>query len=157
MLSHSGGLASSKSASHTRAPELSALIVIFLSVGPVISTRRSTRPGAGGATRHDRPCLTWLACGRGPRAPRAQLPVQGREEREGLVGEDLVVPVAHRAGDLDSLNTGHAWLLPGRWQLTAARNRRGSPAAGGPARDADGSGARREGQRPRPRVWRREF
>jgi hypothetical protein len=52
-LSHSGVLASSKSASHTFAPELSALIVIFLSVGPVISTRRSMRPGAGGATRHD--------------------------------------------------------------------------------------------------------
>ncbi len=53
-MSHSGVLASSKSASHTFAPEFSALIVIFLSVGPVISTRRSTRPGAGSATRQDR-------------------------------------------------------------------------------------------------------
>ncbi len=52
MLSHSGVLASSKSASHTLAPEFSALIVIFFSVGPVISTRRSTSPGAGAATRH---------------------------------------------------------------------------------------------------------
>ena len=51
MLSQSGVLASSKSASHTLAPEFSALIVIFLSVGPVISTLRSTSPGAGGATR----------------------------------------------------------------------------------------------------------
>ena len=51
MFSHSGVLASSKSASHTLAPEFSALIVIRRSVGPVISTRRSTRPGAGGATR----------------------------------------------------------------------------------------------------------
>jgi len=32
---------------------LSALITIFLSVGPVISTRRSSRPGAGGAHCHD--------------------------------------------------------------------------------------------------------
>ena len=53
MLSHSGVLASSKSASHTLAPEFSALIVIFFSVGPVISTRRSTSPGAGAATRHE--------------------------------------------------------------------------------------------------------
>ena len=51
MLSHSGVFASSKSASQTFAPELRALMVIFLSVGPVISTRRSTSPGAGGATR----------------------------------------------------------------------------------------------------------
>ena len=51
MFDHSGVLASSKSASQTLAPELSALIVIFLSVGPVISTRLSTRPAAGGATR----------------------------------------------------------------------------------------------------------
>jgi hypothetical protein len=51
MLSQSGVLASSKSASQTFAPELRALMVIFLSVGPVISTRRSTRPGAGAATR----------------------------------------------------------------------------------------------------------
>ena len=43
-------MASSKSASQTLAPEFSALIVILRSVGPVISTRRSTRPGAGGAT-----------------------------------------------------------------------------------------------------------
>lgn len=50
-LRHSGLEASSQSASHTFAPELSALIVIFRSIGPVISTRRSSRPGAGGATR----------------------------------------------------------------------------------------------------------
>ena len=36
MFSHSGVLASSKSASHTLAPEFRALIVILRSVGPVI-------------------------------------------------------------------------------------------------------------------------
>ena len=41
------------SASQTLAPEFRALMVIFLSTGPVISTRRSSRPGAGGATRQD--------------------------------------------------------------------------------------------------------
>lgn len=35
------------------APLLSALMTIFLSVGPVISTRRSSKPGAGGTQCHD--------------------------------------------------------------------------------------------------------
>ena len=43
-----GAVASSKSAIHTLAPELSALMLIFRLVGPVISQRRSARPGAGG-------------------------------------------------------------------------------------------------------------
>src|SRR4051794_12744517 len=38
---------------NTFAPEFRALIIIFRSTGPVISTRRSSRPGASGATRHD--------------------------------------------------------------------------------------------------------
>jgi hypothetical protein len=38
-----GVLASSRSASHTLAPEFNALIAIFGSVGPVISTRRSRK------------------------------------------------------------------------------------------------------------------
>src|SRR5262245_7403941 len=46
-----GGLrASSKSAMKTRAPELSALIIILRSTGPVISTRRSVRSAGDGAT-----------------------------------------------------------------------------------------------------------
>ena len=40
-----GEFASSKSAMKTCAPELSALITIFRSVGPVISTRRSCEVG----------------------------------------------------------------------------------------------------------------
>ena len=51
MLNQVGEVASSKSAIHTRAPELSAPIVIFRVGGPVISQRRSARPGASGATR----------------------------------------------------------------------------------------------------------
>ena len=131
MLSHSGVFASSKSASHTLAPELSALIVIFLSVGPVISTRRSASPGAGDATCQERSSLTWLGLRQevqrragdelllaagpgGEELARAagQLPVQGRDQGERLAGQDLVVPVAGRAGDLDALGLGHAWLLP---------------------------------------------
>ena len=41
---------SSKSAMKTLAPELRALIIIFLSTGPVISTRRSLRSAGAGAT-----------------------------------------------------------------------------------------------------------
>jgi hypothetical protein len=42
----------SKSAMKHEAPLLSALITILRSTGPVISTRRSTRPGAGDAACH---------------------------------------------------------------------------------------------------------
>ena len=46
-----GMLASSRSASQTFAPELSALMAIFAGVaGPVISTRRSCSAGGAGAT-----------------------------------------------------------------------------------------------------------
>jgi hypothetical protein len=73
MFSQSGVFASSKSASHTFAPELSALMVIFRSVGPVISTRRSTRPGAGDATRQAGSSLIWRVPGRKSRVPPAEI------------------------------------------------------------------------------------
>src|SRR6267378_1317655 len=50
LFSHVGALASSKSAMKTLALELSALIIILRSGGPVISTRRSVRSGRIGAT-----------------------------------------------------------------------------------------------------------
>ena len=43
----------SKSAIKVFAPLFKALMTIFLSVGPVISIRRSSRPGAGGAQCHE--------------------------------------------------------------------------------------------------------
>src|SRR5213080_2450428 len=52
LFSHVGALASSKSAMKTLAPELSPLIIILRSTGPVISTRRSRRSGGMGATVH---------------------------------------------------------------------------------------------------------
>ena len=45
-----GEVASSKSAMNTFAPELSALMIILRSAGPVISTRRSSRSAGIGAT-----------------------------------------------------------------------------------------------------------
>src|SRR3954452_12086131 len=52
MLCHVGEFESSKSVMNPSAPELSALMTIFASVGPVISTRRCSRSGGGGATCH---------------------------------------------------------------------------------------------------------
>ena len=49
MLSHFGVFASSKSAMNTLAPELSALMIILRSTGPVISTRRSSMSAGTGA------------------------------------------------------------------------------------------------------------
>ena len=111
-----GLVASSWSASQTFAPEFSALIVIFGSVGPVISTRRSSRPGPGAGD----PPLGVLADVRGvvaearvaavadleaaahavgePVVPAArEAVVQLGEERDRLRGEDLVVAVARCA------------------------------------------------------------
>jgi hypothetical protein len=65
-LCHVGDVASSKSASQTLAPEFSALTVILRSVGPVISTRRSSRPGAVGATCHDSSSRIERVSGRKP-------------------------------------------------------------------------------------------
>ena len=68
--SHVGEFASSKSAMNTRAPELSALITIFRSTGPVISTRRSAISSGNGAIRQS-PSRTEAVSGRksGARPP----------------------------------------------------------------------------------------
>ena len=49
-LAQGGDRASSKSAMNTLAPELRALIIIFRSTGPVISTLRLSRSAGAGAT-----------------------------------------------------------------------------------------------------------
>jgi hypothetical protein len=86
---------------HTFAPELSALIVIFGSVGPVISTRRSSRPGPAPATCHSASSRMWAVsernCGSCPlpiskrrrirsarrSTPAGEADVQLGEERDG--------------------------------------------------------------------------
>src|SRR5207244_1856313 len=50
---HAGVFASSKSAMNTRAPEFRALIIIFRSVAPVISTLRSCTSAGSGPLFHD--------------------------------------------------------------------------------------------------------
>lgn len=60
----------SKSAINVLAPELSALTTILRSVGPVISTRRSSRPGAGTAHTHDGSARMWaVSAGKSSCAP----------------------------------------------------------------------------------------
>ena len=103
---------------NTRAPELSALITILRSVGPVISTRRSCRSGGASATRHvilahvtrlleeDRHLpgqQPLLAGGPGPEqllTPRAERTLQLGDELERLRGEDPLVAVT---ADLDAV------------------------------------------------------
>ena len=72
-LAHVGVDASSKSASQTFAPELRALMVILRSVGPVISTRRSSRPGAGGATCQSPSRIPWVSGRKSSISPAASL------------------------------------------------------------------------------------
>ena len=107
----------------TRAPELSALIIILRSTGPVISQRRSWRSAGASATRHS-PSRTSAVSGRkrgsSPAsssslplvppleqlaAPGIQLAVQARDEVERLAREDLLVG---RGEDLHVGERAHA-------------------------------------------------
>src|SRR5690625_3202873 len=69
--SQCGVFASSWSASQTFAPALRALMVIRRSVGPVISTRRSSNPGAGGATCQESSVRMCSVSGRKSKVPPA--------------------------------------------------------------------------------------
>ena len=107
-LSQVGELASSKSAMKTLAPELSALIIILRSTGPVISTRRSAsglgrlghRPVAGadlGGLGQEVGALAGVEAGLAFGPGGQQLPpagveavVQAGEELDRLRGEDPV-------------------------------------------------------------------
>ena len=110
-LSQVGELASSKSAMNTFAPELSALMTILRSTGPVISTRRSAIAGGYGATFQSASRIDAVsgrksgsspvrrpAC-RSPRrassslAPAAELALELGQERDDLGGEDVGGPV----------------------------------------------------------------
>ena len=107
-----GEFASSKSAMKTFAPELSALITIFRSVGPVISTRRSWRSGGASATCQspsrislrlreevghlagEQAVLPCRSLGEQLFAAAAVVALQGGDELERLGGEDALVALA---------------------------------------------------------------
>ena len=108
----------------TRAPELSALIIILGSAGPVISTRRSSRSAGAGATTQSRLAdlaragqevrqdagielgLALLATAQQVQADRAEAALEVGDERERIVGQDPI-----RAGDRgaahDDAGRGH--------------------------------------------------
>src|SRR6266480_4240868 len=71
MLCQVGQFASSKSAMKVEAPEFSALITILRSVGPVSSTRRSSRSFGCGATCHSRSLISRVSGRKSGSAPRS--------------------------------------------------------------------------------------
>ena len=81
---HVGVSESSKSAMKTLAPELRALITIFRSTGPVISTRRSVRSAGGGGTRQA-PRRISSVSGRNPgSSPRSRRPCRSSRAASSL-------------------------------------------------------------------------
>ena len=110
----------------TRAPELRALIIIFGSAGPVISTRRSSRSAGAGATvqsvvadvaRRDEEVgpdagvelrLALLAALEELEPARAEPALEVGDERQRVVGQD---PVGARDG-----RRGGARPRPGAWR-----------------------------------------
>ena len=121
MLCQVGQLASSKSAMKVDAPQLSALITILRSVGPVISTRRSSMSfGCGPTTPVGfadllrfgeevglRAGVEFLLPLRAPRekllAAGFELAVELCNEAQRLRAQDLGELLADRAGDRDAL------------------------------------------------------
>ena len=121
-LPHVGELASSKSAMKTLAPELSALMTIFRSTGPVISTRRSSRSRGMGATvqsasrtpsgRRSRKSgklagvdrlLPLDARGEQRLASRVELAHERLDELQRLRGEDDLTTGRHRGLELETV------------------------------------------------------
>src|SRR5215213_10630542 len=101
MLAQVGALASSKSASHTWAPEFMALTSILRSVGPVISTRRSVRSaGARPAARPGHPAPRCLRCR--PSWPSSSLLVAGSDRLDARVlrAPHRLVDLLHRVVQL---------------------------------------------------------
>jgi hypothetical protein len=129
-----GEFESSKSAMNPRAPELSALMTILRSVGPVISTRLSCRRRrhaprvvVAHVTRLGEE-LGQLArvtarLGLAARAEellpcRVESPVQLGDELERLRGQHLVEALAPGPADLDTLDgRGHGSQPPSRIDL----------------------------------------
>ena len=153
LLSHFGVLASSKSAMNTLAPELSALMIILRSTGPVISTRRSAMSAGTGA--HSPVALrgsprvsgrksgslpasssAWRAARRASRlvTPVAERALQPGDERQRLRRQDLGVLGRDGAGNFDAgaIGTrGHGGLwhgICGAQSECVVSRKKGSPA-----------------------------
>ncbi len=93
---------------NTLAPEFSALIIIFGSTGPVISTRRSWRSGGVGATLHESSSRTDAVSGRNP----GSSPASNRVLALGAGGQQL-----HAARIERPMQVGHEGQRLGRQHL----------------------------------------
>ncbi len=128
-----GVFESSKSAMKTFAPELSALIIILRSTGPVISTRRSRISAGSGATVQAasriglrlceevglfagiEPLLPLVAGVEQRLAARIEGALQIDDEGNSLRRQNLRIAFADRSKELNTGNidgTGHATQLP---------------------------------------------
>ncbi len=112
----------SKSAIYVQTLEFKAFTTILRSVGPVISTLRSIKPGAGLAPFHasfSRMCLvSGRKSGSWPLSSSADTTlekvfacaiegsVEESEESKSILGEDLSVEVGDLAGDVHALENG---------------------------------------------------
>ena len=119
---HVGASESSKSAMKTQAPELSALIIILRSTGPVISTQRFWRSDGAGATfqcgvAHGlrvrqkgrklagvEPLLALGAAREELLPPRIERAVKTRDELERFLREDRVRRLRRARQDLDAVH-----------------------------------------------------
>ena len=130
MFSQSGVFASSKSASQTFAPELSALMVIFRSVGPgdlhppVHQARRGRRhapervlPDVAGLGQEvqratgGQVLLAGRTGGQQLRPLAAELTLEHGDQAQRIGSQDLPEPVSGRAQDLDAIVSRHLALL----------------------------------------------
>ena len=141
MLAQVGELASSKSVMNTRAPELSALMTILRSVGPVISTRRSWMSAGVGATVQSVPDvfgfrqeigplatvqrgLALVAAGEEFVAPVAEFPVQRGDEGHRFRREDFGLGGGDVAADFDAFRRGGGGGWCAQWLREAEVSRR---------------------------------
>ena len=123
---HVGEFESSKSAMNIFAPELSALITIFRSTGPVISTRRSWSSSGTGATRHSPSriaCVSGRKSGSSPsrsRSARATLAASSSSRRRPEPALEAGQEV-DRVGRQNGVRVHRGSLDPARHWSTLAR------------------------------------
>ena len=132
-LAQVGESESSRSAMNTRAPEFRALIIIFGSAGPVISTRRSARSagaaGDGPGVRCGRSAVLGEEVGHDAPVERrsgasCERPAARAVERRTCVGDRRRTPAPRASGRIEAGDGLAADLDPGRGVDPGRRRRR---------------------------------
>ena len=135
----------------TRAPELSALIIILRSTGPVISTRRSRRSAGGGC---DLPVVLGArarspAARRRPAPPAARAAARAARAGSGSARDGAARRSSSASGERTSASPGRearACSMPGELRFLGRARERERRAL------AETPGARRRSSRRRPRA-----